>query len=159
MNSEEWKDIPNYEGKYQISNFGRVKSILSNIYLKHCINSVGYYQVTLCLNGKKFNHTIHKLIAESFLFKKSNDLVVDHINNIKTDNRIENLQYITHRINVTKDKKNTVSKYVGVTFEKKINKWRSRIRINKKNIHLGYFNDEYEAHLRYLQELESIKNL
>lgn len=159
MNSEEWKDIPNYEGKYQISNFGRVKSILSNIYLKHCINSAGYYQVTLCLNGKKFNHTIHKLIAESFLFKKSNDLVVDHINNIKTDNRIENLQFVTQRINVTKDKKNTVSKYVGVTFEKKTNKWRSRIRINKKNIHLGYFNDEYEAHLRYLQELESIKNL
>lgn len=159
MNKEEWKDVPGYEGKYKISNLGRVKSLLSNIYLKHCVNSVGYYQVTLCLDGKKFNHTIHKLIAESFLFKKCDGLVVDHINNNKLDNRIENLQFVTHRINITKDKKNTVSKYIGVTFEKKNNKWRSRIRIDKKNLHLGYFNDEYEAHLRYLQELQTIKDL
>jgi len=156
INNEIWKDIKGFENKYQISNLGRVKSLLTNKYLKHCINGSGYYLVTLCYNGKKYNKSIHKLLADTFLIKESNDLVVDHINNIKTDNRLENLQFTTHRINVTKDKKNKISKYIGVTFEKKRNKWRARIRLNKVNISLGYFNDEYQAHLRYEQELNTI---
>jgi ribosomal protein L15E len=60
-------------------------------------------------------------------------IVVDHIdNNIKTDNRLENLQLITQRENVSKDIKNTSSKYIGVCWHKKAKKWRSSIQINGK---------------------------
>jgi hypothetical protein len=156
MNIEIWKDIKGFENKYQISNLGRIKSLLTNKYLKHCINGSGYYLVTLCFKGKKYNRNVHKLLADAFLIKENDNLVVDHINNNPLDNRLENLQFVTHRINVTKDKKNKVSKYVGVTYEKKCNKWRARIRLNKMNISLGYFDNEYEAHLRYEQELQTI---
>lgn len=152
---EIWKDVIGYEGSYQISNLGNVKSLLTNKNLKPCINGSGYYIVSLCKKGKKKSTHIHSLLAEHFLIKKSNDLVVDHINNIKTDNSLENLQYTTYRVNNTKDKINKKSKYIGLTFDKKCNKWRARIRINKINISLGYYETEYEAHLAYEKALKN----
>ena len=83
------------------------------------------------------------------LVGNNNKLIVDHINNDKLDNTVENLQYITQRLNSSKDKKNTSSIYTGVSWNKEKKKWKSCIRINGKSKHLGYFTDELEASNTY----------
>lgn len=78
---------------------------------------------------------------------------VDHIDNNPLNNNVTNLRVITKRENSSKDRKG-ISKYTGVTFNKKSNKWRSQIWINGKNKTLGSFDDELEAHRAYQKELQ-----
>ena len=164
-NTEKWKDVPNYEGLYQVSNMGNVKSLGNDKKRKEKIlnnqkDSKGYLRVSLSKNGKVKPMLIHHLITIVFLGHipdGTRRIVIDHINNIKTDNRLENLQLITNRQNTSKDKKNGYSKYTGVCWHKKANKWIASILVNKKRKHLGYFENEYDAHLAYQKALEEIK--
>lgn len=165
MQKEVFKDIPGYEGIYQVSNLGNVKSLSRNIYkldgtlkkisknilLKLFLDDKGYYMVKLYNNNSKKTFKVHKLVAITFLNHTPNkyELVVDHINNIRTDNRVENLQLITNRENCIKDKKVGSSRYTGVSWKKTINKWESKIQLNKINYFLGYFKSELEAHKAY----------
>lgn len=159
MQKEIWKDIPNYDGKYQVSNLGRVKSFCkSKETLKtNYLDKTGYYVVSICKNNKSTPTKVHQLVAICFHnhipcgFK----LVVDHINGDKLDNRVENLQIVTNRYNTSKDKKGT-SKYTGVCWDKSIKRWKASIKINGKSQHLGSFKSEYEAHLAYQNKLKSI---
>lgn len=157
---EVFKDIPDFEGLYQVSNLGRVKSLKFNKerILKAGIESKGYCIVNLCKNKKQYSKHVHKLVAITFLdhVPCGHKLVVDHINNIKSDNRLENLQLTTQRENASKDQKNSSSKYTGVYWSKHASKWHSQIQINGKLKRLGYFTNEYEAHLAYQTELKNI---
>jgi hypothetical protein len=169
---EIFKDIPKYEGIYQVSNIGNVKSLPKNVkmpnggirvqkekILKPSKDGSGYYQVDLLKNGNRKNIKIHQLVAMAFLDHKpdgTTKIVIDHINNIKTDNRIENLQLISHRENCSKDKKGGSSQYVGVYWAKNANKWAARIRINGKNPHLGYFTNELLASEAYQNTLKQL---
>jgi hypothetical protein len=166
---EIWKDIPGYEGIYQVSDMGNVKSLsreklhkgkypitTNEKILKPPANSHGYLCVILCNNGLKKTMKVHTLVAMAFLNHKpdgTNKIVVDHINNNKLDNRLVNLQLISQRENSSKDKKGGTSKYVGVR-SSAINKWRAEIYINGKTKNLGYFTDEHEAHLVYQKALK-----
>ena len=168
---EIWKDIPNYEGLYQVSNFGNVKSLeryvkgkvenrlqKENILSKRLVGDIGnqYYAVTLCNNKNRKQVKVSVLVAMAFLNHIPNGYVgftVDHIDNNPLNNDVNNLQVITKRENSSKDKKG-ISKYTGVTFNKKTNKWRSQIWINGKNKTLGSFDDELEAHRVYQKELQ-----
>ena len=157
---EVWKDIPEYEGIYQVSNLGNARSIKFNKinYIKF-INTQGRYAVNLSKNNiKSSNRKISVLVAQAFLNHKrcGHKLVVDHIDNNKINDRLYNLQVITQRLNLSKDKKNKTSKYVGVYKYGK--KWRSEIRINKNKYYLGIFNNETEASQAYQKELNKIKN-
>lgn len=132
---------------YSISNLGRVKNIKTNRILKPGLLSTGYHYVHLCMNKTKYKRKIHKLVAEMFLENPLNKRCVDHINNIKTDNRAINLRYATHSengMNKSKTSKNT-SGIVGVVFDKSRNKWVSRININGKEKHLGRFENIEDA--------------
>ena len=170
---EIWKDIPGYEGIYQASTKGNIKSLSRKIWternkcfsikkeriLKPILSTTGYFIVGLCYDGRTKQISIHQLVAIVFLNHKLNgthEIVVDHINNIKTDNRIENLQLVTHRKNCSKDIKNKSSQYVGVSWHKPMNKWKATICINKIKIHLGYFEKEIEAYNVYLNKLLSV---
>lgn len=170
MIKEEFRDIPGFEGIYQVSNLGNVKSLPRKILngkafyiskeriLKPSICSKGYYFFVL---KKPKAIRVHKLVAMAFLNHipdGTHKIVVDHINNIRTDNRLENLQLITNRENCSKDKKNGSSKYTGVYWSKERNKWKSKININGKSIHLGYFKIETEASEYYQNALKSIEN-
>jgi hypothetical protein len=88
----------------------------------------------------------------------SSSLVVDHINNIKTDNRLSNLQLVTIRYNLSKDKTGT-SKYTGVSWHSRDKNWQASIRINGKKAYLGSFQDESEAALAYQNALEKHESL
>jgi hypothetical protein len=90
----------------------------------------------------------------------TNKMVPDHKNDIKTDNRLENLQLITFRQNIEKHffNKSTTSQYTGVSWNKRANKWEGCIYIDGKNRHLGRFKTEYEAHYAYQSVLSTLKN-
>ena len=166
---EIWKDIPGYEGLYQVSNLGRVKSLPkewtagkgslmkhNGKILKMHKDCKGYYTISFKLNKKSKTYKVHQLVAMAFLNHKpcGMNLVVDHMNDVKTDNRVENLQIITNRENSYRTQVNYSSKYKGVYWHKKANKWASYIYLDGKRKHLGLYIDEDEAAKVYKQKLK-----
>lgn len=102
---EIWKDIVGYEGKYQVSNLGRVKSLNygrtgKEKVLKYEDNN-GYLRVNLCKNCKVKHYRIHRLVAQAFIPNPDNLPVINHKNEIKTDNRVQNLEWCTSQYNST----------------------------------------------------------
>lgn len=95
---EVWKPIKEYEGLYEVSNLGRVNSLKGNIIIKPALNK-GYLRLVLYKNGKKKNKTIHQLVAEAFVDNPNNYSCINHINEIKTDNRVENLEWCDNNYN------------------------------------------------------------
>lgn len=101
---EIWKDIPGYEGLYQVSNFGQVKSLnywrkKEEKILKPKHSSL-YYVVCLCKNGASKYRTIHSLVAECFIPNIEKKKQINHINGDKHDNAVTNLEWVTPRENV-----------------------------------------------------------
>ena len=165
---EIWKDIPSYEGYYQVSNLGRVKSlerVVRNRYgdflKKESIlksrDSKGYYCVVLCKNGRIKNYKVHKLVAMAFLNHKPCGMkkVVHHIDNNKMNNKLSNLEIISQRENSYTHCVGT-SKYTGVSWCNTRNKWISQISINNKTKFLGYFTAEIEASIAYQNALNNL---
>tara|TARA_B100002049_G_scaffold145952_1_gene108417 strand:+ start:7479 stop:7994 length:516 start_codon:yes stop_codon:yes gene_type:complete len=169
---EIFKDIPGYEGFYQVSNKGNVKSLAKTLtykdgrtynydekILKPGSDGKGYLMVILCVNRKKQNIKVHRLVAMAFLNYVSdgtNKIVVDHIDNNRLNNHLENLQLITNRENSSKDKKGCSSKYTGVYWNRKRKKWTSAIEIGNKRIALGVFDVELDAHNAYQKALKEL---
>ena len=152
---EIYKDIIGFEGSYEISNFGNVKSLKSNRILKPQLSGNGYYNVTLSKDGKRTTPTIHSLVAIHFIDTK--DLTVNHIDGNKLNNHIDNLEYVSysdnlkhaHKIKLRKkihksNIKNTSGK-VGVIYDKQRNKWIARLHKKSKALYLGIFNTKEEA--------------
>ena len=95
---EEWKDIKDYEGYYQISSYGRVKNIKTGKILKGDTNNIGYKRVWLYAPVKK-RFFIHRLVALHFCEGYQEDLVVNHKDGNKLNNVAENLEWVTHSEN------------------------------------------------------------
>lgn len=108
---EIWKDIPEFEGIYQISNMGRVKSLSHTLWnghyyfqskekiLKAVPDNVGYPKVVLRNNGKRRDVRVHRLVAEAFIPNPYNYRVVNHLDGGRTNNRVDNLEWCSHRHN------------------------------------------------------------
>lgn len=162
MKKEIWKVIKGYEGLYEISSWGRVKSIARNT-TKGGIRKLhkskgGYYSVILIKNGLHKGYRINRLVAEAFIPNPENKPFVNHINSIKTDNNVINLEWCTARENNTHHYKtqNTSSQYTGVSYFKSLNKWKAAISFNKKSYSLGYYENEIDAHYAYEKALKEI---
>jgi len=143
---EVWKDVIDFEGLYQISSRGKLKSCRKGIIMKLFIGKSGYHEVQLYKGGKRFKKTAHQLVAESFLDKDyvKRGLVADHKDNNPSNNNVSNLQLITQRKNCSKDKK-SVSGLVGAKWDCRVQKWAGSIFIEKKHYHLGFFKDAQKA--------------
>lgn len=96
---EKWIDIPGYEGLYQVSNFIKVMNVITGNLKKLSLDRHGYLTVRLWKNNQSKLCLIHRLIAETFIPNPGNKPCIDHINTIRTDNRIENLRWVTHKEN------------------------------------------------------------
>jgi hypothetical protein len=108
---ENWKDIPGYEGLYQVSDCGQVKSlervvwngkanhVLKEKILKPILDTCGYHRVNLWKNGKVNTYLVHRLVALAFL-DGDNTLTVNHIDECKMNNHVSNLEYLTQADNV-----------------------------------------------------------
>lgn len=171
---EEFRDVEGYEGLYQVSNLGRIKILQKEVLrngkypfiskekiAKQSIDGYGYFVVTFSKDLKQKVFKVHKLVAINFLGHKpcKYEIVVDHINNNKSDNRLENLQLISQRENVNKDRGKESSKYIGVSWDKGVKKWRSQIYFNNKHFKIGWFSTEIEASNAYQNKLKELNEL
>ena len=94
---EVWKDIAGYEGLYQVSNLGRVKSLYTGNMLKMLPHSTGYYAVALYKKRIPKRCIVHRLVAMAFIENPENKPTVNHKNGNKHDNRVNNLEWATHQ--------------------------------------------------------------
>lgn len=133
--------------KYVIYQDGRVYSNIRNKFLKPQINHKGYLSINI--NGKL--QFLHRLIAKTFIPNPDNLPQVNHINEDKTDNRVENLEWVTDRKNKQHSNK---SKYPGTTYHKIAKKFQSGFCHNKKFINLGLYKSQEEAHQVYLNYIK-----
>lgn len=121
--NEIWKPVVGYEGLYEVSNQGRVRSLDRSVihkdgqmFVKGRILKPGkyrnrYYNVNLWKKGKMTNKTVHRLVAEAFIPNPDNKPCIDHINAVKTDNRIENLRWVTYSENRLNPITNEIHKF------------------------------------------------
>ena len=165
MNEEIWKDVIGFEGLYKISSMGNVKSLNyarsgKEGNLKKSDAGKGYEAVSLSRDNNPLTKRVHQLVAESFLGHKrcGMKLVVDHIDFNRKNNKVENLEIITNRENTSKRRLRPTSLYIGVHWSKANKKWSSRIYTSGNQMHLGFYDNEIDAHKAYQQKLKEITN-
>lgn len=157
---EIYKDVIGYEGIYQVSNLGNVKTFWykNEKQMKPSKDKDGYLQLALSKDGLAKTVKVHQLVAESFLNHKrcGFKLVINHIDFNKANNKVENLEIVTARENSNRKHIKSSSKYIGVTWDKNRNKWISQIYIENKKKFLGRFNNELEASKAYQLMLKNL---
>ncbi|HHX59455.1 MAG TPA: hypothetical protein GX707_01765 [Epulopiscium sp.] len=173
---EEWRDIPGYEGYYQASSLGRVRSLdrmtvfsdgrkrfyKGRVYKGNV--SDRYRQIGLSKKGHARIYRISQVVAMAFLGHKpnGNTLVVDHINGDRLDDRLENLRIVTMRENSSicyrGGSDSFSSKYIGVSWYERGSKWVANIVYKGETSHLGYFMNEVDAYTAYQLALSKIKD-
>ena len=140
---EIWRDIKGFEGKYMVSNLGRVKSLNYNKTGKEKImkgvpDGYGYFQLSLCKEGKVKNCRINRLVAQAFIPNPDNLPEVNHKDKIRTNNRVDNLEWCTTQYNVEYSKAKAVigiNKVSGLILEfPSANEAKRQTGINQSNI-------------------------
>jgi hypothetical protein len=164
-NAEIWKDIVGFEGLYQISNYGNIKSceryvnskigkrivyekILSLSKDKNC-----YLMVVLYKNAIRKTVKVHRLVADAFIDKFDGKNIVNHIDLNKQNNTVSNLEWVSSLENNCHSRLNikSTSKYIGVYFSKRENNFRVSAKIKGKRFNLGKFENEEDAYNARLQ--------
>lgn len=140
-----WKEVEGYEGRYLVSDSGLVFSISTNTYLKKFANKKGYFSVRVWGKSGGKNFKIHRLVAIHFLENERGLKEVNHKNGLKSDNRVENLEWCTHSENMQHSWDNGLHRkapaHFNVSFVKKVNRW--RLQFGSK--YLGNFKSKEEA--------------
>ena len=127
MEKEIWKDIKEFEEKYQISDKGNVKSLprykrKKEKILKPGLNNYGYFVVVLMKNKIRYDRIVHRLVAGHFISNPENKPQVNHKNGIKTDNKIKNLEWCTNSENKKHSAKNKLESWGERHYKHKLTK-------------------------------------
>ena len=146
---ETWKDVDGTNGMYRVSSLGNIYSIFTKKILKKNVNNRGYERVTI--NKKQVS--VHRIVSNHFLEKKQNKEIVNHINGIKTDNRVENLEWVTSRENTIHYLSDKPIKEIKLKKCIRYEKW---IFINGKSRRIGRFKTREEANEAYCKIIESM---
>ena len=172
MKGEIYKDIPDYNGVYQVSNFGNVRSknrqikgaygkyVKKGRVLKQGINAQDFLKVNLHKDGIAETRLVHTLVGEAFLghIKTGHGARVIHINRDKWNNNVENLKVVSNLDSIYTTRKGTSSKYVGVCFDKYANNWKASLYYEGKQRTVGMYKTEHEAMKGYQAKLQEVLN-
>lgn len=149
---EVWKDIKEYEGLYQVSNFGNIRSLprrgtSKNVHIMfQKYNKCGYKMVGLYKDGKVKNRTVHRIVAETFLDNPLNKEDVNHIDGNKENNNVSNLEWTTHKENMKHARKNNLIRITNKVIEQGKNVGQKYGKINglkraKRILQISYYNE------------------
>lgn len=176
--NEIWKEVKDYEGYYEVSNFGKVRRCFTEKALKEQISNRGYCLVCLCRDNIKKTISVHKIVANAFIENPENKNTVNHIDFDKLNNHVSNLEWMTTKENINhahdngvykssdlrkrsvkrkhKDNSKCTSNNVGISYRSKGNYHRyvARIHYNGKRIHLGSYKNELDAVNAYQQKIK-----
>ena len=153
--TEIWKDIKDFEGLYQVSNLGNVKSlsryvknkngkrIVEEKILKNQINKKGYYSVVLRKNNKSFTKEIHRLVAITFIENTNNYPVINHIDGNKLNNKLDNLEWCTYKHNIREAYRLGLNRYTNLVNFKNLPK--KVLQFDKSKKFITEFNSIREA--------------
>lgn len=153
------RDIKGYEKLYSVNTDGEVFSKRKKKNVKWQENGNGYLTVTLYDNYKYKKFYVHRLIAEYFIDNPNSYSQVNHKDHDRSNNAISNLEWVTRQQNTQyslprKDKLH--SQFKGVTWREREKKWFTRIKLNGKEISLGYHKDEKQAALAYNKKAKEL---
>ena len=148
--NEEWKDINGYKGLYQVSNLGRVRSVRYNKErIMELSYSHGYLRVGLYKNNKLKSHSVHRLVAQAFLDNPDNLPCVNHKDECKTNNHVDNLEWCSHQYNNTygtviqrRTEKNAKTVYQYTMDGEFVKKW---ISMKEIELELGFHSTNISA--------------
>lgn len=139
---EEWKFIEGYEGLYEVSNLGQVKNYHNNLVLKPDVQKNGYLRVVLYKDKVRKRYLLHRLVASTFIPRDDYDeLHIDHINRVKTDNSVSNLRWVTHQENQFNKSiaSNNTSGHTGIYHDKRYNRYIVRLGLDNQKVYGGSF--------------------
>jgi len=157
MRDETWVSVAGYEGIYEVSDLGRVRSVdrvsmsslresqaIKGRLLKAGIAGTGYLTVSLCKEGKPRTHTVHELVARAFIGPRPEGADIDHIDSSRRNNLPSNLRYASHEANMRNlTIANSESGVLGVY--RNGPGWAAQINYERKQRHLGTFSSIEEA--------------
>lgn len=157
MKTEEWKDVVGYEGLYEVSNLGNVRSVdkyipfngtislRKGIVLKQGIVQ-GYKQVVLCKHGKTKNYRVHRLVAQTFIPNPDNLPEINHKDEDKTNNRVDNLEFCTYKYNSNYGKcKQKISKALKGKLINRTDQSKPILQFTKKGEFVAEYPSQKEA--------------
>lgn len=149
--NEVWKDVVGYEGYYQVSNLGRVKNVKTQRILRQAKDKGNYCIVSLSKQCKHKTRTVHSLVAESFIRKtnKKQKLQVNHKDGNKSNNNVNNLEWITPSENLKHAYENGL---------KKINEWQKEF-ISKQGKKLSKKTIQYDINGNFIKEWNCVRDI
>lgn len=166
MSNEIFKDIEGYEGLYQVSNLGNIKSLHCNKekIMKPTIrsNNYQYYFVGLLKDGKRKYFAVHRLVAMMFIPNPNNYEQVDHLDGNKLNNNVKNLEWVTPKENTNRAWKKGLAK--NTEYQRKIarktmlERWKNNNHRKDRGIKRTQ-EEKREYHRKYYQEHKQIENM